>query len=407
MSRTDLIKVQRRSFDWLKGAGLSSLFGDLFPAEDWTGNFEVRYIEHRIGRPHLSIRKAKEYGQHYDAALFMTMLIMNRSASCCMEQPVWLCDVPLMTGKGSFVYSGMETIVASQLVPMPGIYFSSETDEDGDVATCSVQIIPARGAWLEIDIDEWDTVGVRFDRGRRLPVETLLRTIGCNQRELASLLQGTPFSELTLAADHFDVGEEFHFDVLRRVRSGNLIADPDKSCFEDLFCDKRRYDLSLLGRLRLNRRLRLTTVSDKTTLSKEDVLRCIDYLVCLNSNLPGYEADHELEQMKNYRVLAAGEVILERLRVGLWHMQQQLLARLGEVEWLSTTPQSLINTSPLEMAIRDLFEFGSVIDEVSGLEVFADRSDEFPRCTIPLSTCKDGSGLCVHHICAPLEVNCN
>ena len=407
MSRTDLIKVQRRSFDWLKGAGLSSMFGDLFPAEDWTGNFEVRYLEHRIGRPHISIRKAKEYGQHYNAALFMTMLIMNRSASCCMEQPVWLCDVPLMTGKGTFVYGGTETIVASQLVPMPGVYFSSETDEDGDVATCSVQIIPARGAWLEIDIDEWDTVGVRFDRGRRLPIETLLRAIGCSQRELTSLLQGTSFNEFTLAEDHFDAGEEFHFDIFRRVRSGDIVAVPDISCFENLFRDKRLYDLSLPGREHLNRRLRLTTVRDQTILSKDDILRCLDYLVCLNSNLPGYAADHQLEQMKNYRVRTAGEVLLERMRVGLWHVQHQLLARLGEEEWGTKTPQSLTNTRPMEMVIRDLFEFGGVIDEVGGLEVFADRSDEFPRCTIPLSTCKDGSGLCVHHICAPLEVNCN
>lgn len=407
MSRTDLIKVQRRSFDWFKGDGLSALFGDIFPIEDCSGSYKVAHLEHRLGKPHVSIRKAKESGRHYDAPLFLTMLMTNAFAAYGMQQPVFLCDIPLMTGKGTFVYYGKQVIVADQLVPVPGIYFSSENDEDGDVVTCSAQIIPARGAWLEFDIDEWDTLGVRFDRGKRVPVETLLRALGCDQRELSNMFRGTPFYDLTLEEDHFRISDESLFDAFKRMRAGELAAVPDRRCFERLFNNKGLYDLSVAGRERLNEKLGLATAPGETVLSKDDILECINYLVCLNSNLPGYAVDHQLEQLDSYVVRTAGELLLERIRVGLWRMQQQLLASMATEDWGSITPQGLTNTRPLETAVRDLFEFGKVIDEIGGLTVFMDQSEEVPQCTIPHGTCKDGSALCVGHMNSPEEVNSN
>lgn len=399
--------MQRRSFDWFKGEGLSALFREMFPVEDDSGNFKVSFVEHKLGKPSCTQRNARESGGCYSAPLFVTILVMNEAANEGLEQPVFVCDLPLMTGKGTFIYWGREVIVANHLVPAPGVYFDCEYDEDGDVYTCSAEIVPIRGAWLEIDIDEWDTMGVRFNRGRRLPVETLLRAIGCDQLELSKLFHGTTFYDLALAEDHYPANDESLFEVFRRVRSGESKAVPDRSTCESLFCNKRLYDLSASGRQSLNKKLGLSIDGDNMTLTRDDILKCINYLVCLNSNLPGFEVDHDLEQLDSYVVLTAGELLLEQIRVGLCKMQQQFLKNVTATQWGSVTPQTLTDIRPLVMAVRDLFEFGMVADEAGGLTVLADRSDEWPLCAVPHGSCEDDAAIVVLPIAWSDALNLN
>ena len=148
-----LLSVQHDSFSWFLDNGLSQIFGEVSPIEDFTGNLALELSEHRFGDPPLSIEEAKEQDSNYSKPLFVTARFLNRETGEIKEQQVFLGDFPMMTPNGTFIINGTERVVVSQLVRSPGVYFDQSIDKTSDKDVFAAKVIPGRGAWLEFDID--------------------------------------------------------------------------------------------------------------------------------------------------------------------------------------------------------------------------------------------------------------
>src|SRR5213079_1448708 len=196
----NLLDLQVSSFDWLVGnevwqarvqeavdagrddvstrSGLEEIFEEISPIEDFSGSMSLSFRDHRFEETRKTIESCKERDQTYDAPLFVTAEFMNTNTGEIKSQTVFMGDFPLMTDKGTFVINGTERVVVSQLVRSPGVYFDSSIDKTSDKDIFSAKVIPSRGAWLELEIDKRDMVGVRIDRKRKQSITVLLKALG-------------------------------------------------------------------------------------------------------------------------------------------------------------------------------------------------------------------------------------
>ena len=144
----DLISIQKQSFNWFKDKGLTGIFRDISPIEDFTGTMAVEFGKHRFGDPNLTVEECKEKDMNYAAPLFVEVRLINKETGEIKEQSVFMGDFPIMTEKGTFIFNGTERVVVSQLVRSPGAYFDVEVDKESDRVLYTGKIIPSRGAWL-------------------------------------------------------------------------------------------------------------------------------------------------------------------------------------------------------------------------------------------------------------------
>jgi len=172
----NLIDIQRRSFAWLtdpKTGGLRETIDDISPIEDYTGNLAVQFGEFTFDEPVASLDQCREKDLTYARPLTVTVAFINRETGEIREQSVFMGDFPWMTERGTFVINGTERVVVTQLVRSPGAYLMEPKDREKQVFIAN--LMPARGSWLELEIDKKGKVYVRIDRKRKLPVTVLLR----------------------------------------------------------------------------------------------------------------------------------------------------------------------------------------------------------------------------------------
>ena len=175
----NLIDIQRLSFDWLtdpKKGGLRETIDDVSPIEDYTGNLAVQFGELTFDEPVASLDQCREKDLTYARPLTITVAFINRETGEIREQSVFMGDFPWMTDRGTFVINGTERVVVTQLVRSPGAYLMEPKDPEKQMFVAN--LMPARGSWLELEIDKKGRVYVRIDRKRKLPVTVLLRAMG-------------------------------------------------------------------------------------------------------------------------------------------------------------------------------------------------------------------------------------
>ena len=154
----DLLSVQRESFEWFLERGLKQIFEEVSPIEDFTGNLALELTDHRFDQAPESIEEAKDRDSNYSKPLFVTARFLNRETGEIKEQQVFLGDFPMMTDNGTFIINGTERVVVSQLVRSPGVYFDQAVDKTSDKDVFMAKVIPGRGAWLEFDHLQPDTI---------------------------------------------------------------------------------------------------------------------------------------------------------------------------------------------------------------------------------------------------------
>ncbi len=166
----NLIDIQRRSFSWLtdpEKGGLRETIDDISPIEDYTGNLAVQFGEFVFDEPVASLEQCREKDLTYARPLTVTVAFINRETGEIREQSVFMGDFPWMTERGTFVINGTERVVVTQLVRSPGAYLMEPKDREKQVFIAN--LMPARGSWLELEIDKKGKVFVRIDRKRKLP----------------------------------------------------------------------------------------------------------------------------------------------------------------------------------------------------------------------------------------------
>jgi DNA-directed RNA polymerase subunit beta len=394
----NLIDIQRRSFEWLTdpdGGGLRETIDDVSPIEDYTGNLAVQFGEFQFDEPIASLDQCREKDLTYARPLTVTVAFINRETGEIREQSVFMGDFPWMTERGTFIINGTERVVVTQLVRSPGAYVMEPKDREKQVFIAN--LMPARGSWLELEIDKKGRVYVRIDRKRKLPVTVLLRAMGyATDEEILKLFGDSLYIRLTLDADAemTRTEEGALIELFKKQRPGEPPSiDAARSLLNQLFFDPKRYDLTRVGRYKLNSRLGLDIDLDTRTLTHDDIIALVKELVSLPrllgmSEEPDVEVkdfaaeavslprepvqDHldEYEHFGNRRLRTVGELIQEAFRIGLYRMERVVRERLTTEDADTITPQTIVNIRPVVAALKEFFgssQLSQFMDQTNSL----------------------------------------
>ncbi|ARE41079.1 DNA-directed RNA polymerase beta subunit [Rhodovulum sp. P5] len=520
----NLIEVQKSSYDLFlnsgdgpapaDGEGIQGVFQSVFPIKDFNETAVLEFVRYELERPKYDVEECQQRDMTYSAPLKVTLRLIvfdvdedtgAKSVKDIKEQDVFMGDMPLMTQNGTFIVNGTERVIVSQMHRSPGVFFDHDkgkTHSSGKLLF-ACRIIPYRGSWLDFEFDAKDIVFARIDRRRKLPVTTLLYSLGLDQegimdayyetvefkleknrgwvtrffpervrgtrptydlvdagtgevickagdkvtpRQVKKLIEEGNVTELLVPFDHIvgryvakdiineetgaiyvEAGDELTWDVDKdgEVTGGTLkdlldagvteipVLDIDNinvgpyirntmaqdknmsretalmdiyrvmrpgepptveaatALFDSLFFDSERYDLSAVGRVKMNMRLALDAPDTQRTLRKEDIISCIKALVELRD---GKGEVDDIDHLGNRRVRSVGELMENQYRVGLLRMERAIKERMSSVEIDTVMPQDLINAKPAAAAVREFF--GS-----SQLSQFMDQTNPLSEVT--------------------------
>lgn len=506
----NLIEVQRESYEqFLRSnpaigyvSGLEKTLRSVFPIRDFAGTAELDFVHYELEEPKYDTEECRQRGITYAAPMRVTLRLIvfevdqdteTRSVLDIKEQDVYMGDMPLMTGNGTFIINGTERVIVSQMHRSPGVLFDHDrgkTHSSGKYLFAA-RVIPYRGSWLDFEFDAKDIVNVRIDRKRKLPVTALLYALGLNSEQIlgefynkvtyvrgengwqipyvteawrgqkpmfdivdaktgevvfpagqkisprAALKAGKdglealvipteevfgrysaydlineatgqiyieagdevsaenlekldkagidrldlldidhvntgPWIRNTLKVDKAEDRDHALSDIYRVMRPGEPpTRETAEALFEGLFFDPERYDLSAVGRVKLNMRLGLDAEDTITTLRREDILAVVKELVNLKD---GKGEIDDIDNLGNRRVRSVGELLENQYRVGLLRMERAVKERMSSVDVSTVMPNDLINAKPAVAAVREFF--GS-----SQLSQFMDQTNPLSEIT--------------------------
>jgi DNA-directed RNA polymerase subunit beta len=405
----DLIAIQRHSFEQFLDHGLAETFRDMSPIKDFSEALQLELEfdptdEDLRPPPKFTVEECKEKDMTFSAPIFVRARFHNRNTGEIKEQTVFMGDFPMMTEKGTFIINGTERVVVSQLVRSPGVIF--EPGERFRLRNLSKHqlvkgtIHPYRGEWLEFDVEQKPgkdvTAGTRVARKRRLGIFTVLRALGYDEENAPGFLDRF--------VAHFDFLEgqwekerhvaptqdEALVEIYKRARPGEPpTIESSRAYFRNAFFESRRYDLSKVGRYKINRKLGSEVAKlgelfglsgdqldlpaeDQDVLSRCEVLATISYMLHLVKQEPGYRLDDQ-DHFANRRIRSVGELIQNQVRIGLSRMERVVRERMTTQDVEAITPQTLINIRPVVAAIKEFFgtsqlsQFMDQVNPLSGL----------------------------------------
>ena len=318
---TDLLEIQKKSYQWFIEKGIGEVFEDLFPVENFSGTLSLEFGDYHFDEPRYSIRQSKDRETTYAAPLKVEVRLFNHETGEVKEQEIFLGDMPMMTDSGSFVINGAERVIVSQLVRSPSVYFNREIDKNGRNCITS-QIIPTRGTWLEFETDARDVLYVRIDRTRKVPLTTLLRAFGLSSDEdIIKMFGNDEYIENTLAKDSTRNTDEALIEIYEKLRPGEpSTLDSSKNQIITRFFDEFRYDLAKVGRYKFNRKLNVLdrvlnqtlaedikvdgeVVFEKGTVINKDVLAKLKEIFENGYNVVDAKINEELDDFKKIQTI--------------------------------------------------------------------------------------------------------
>jgi len=392
LSLPDLIEVQIDSFERLKKEGLADLFHELSPIESYNKGMKLYFpsrtkesedwgLTYWFGEPKHTIEECVERDLTYASPLYVSVLLAGPDVSEPMKQDIFLGDFPEMTEKGTFIINGTERVVVSQLIRSPGVYFESMPDRSTGRPLAMAKLIPDRGAWMEYETRKTDYITLRFNRKRIVPVTIFLRALAAVGDGLAETLLKTGtdeelmeiFADVDNNPDRMFIASTFaqepEWDVSRgetiaeaalleffkRMRPGDpATLDNAREFLEEQLFDQRHYDLERVGRYKLNQKLDLNehVPMANRTVTKWDILRLVKRMIMINNGMaPSDDIDH----LGNRRAKTVGELIQNKLRIGLRRMERVIKERMSIRDQDQLSPITLINIRPVVAALREFF----------------------------------------------------
>ena len=360
----NLVKVQLDSFRWFQEEGLKQLLEEVSPIADLTGNrLELSFISYEFHEPYHNEQECRQRDLTYSAPLYVRARLLIKETGEIKEQDLFFGDIPLMTPRGTFITTGAERVVVSQLLRSPGVYFTIEEDAISGRELCFAKLIPTRGAWLEFETSNRDVLSVKIDGKRKISITTLLRAIGCGSDEqLLNLFAKEDsssehqFIRSTMEREPLVKDEsEALLDIYKKVRPGDPPnIDNARKLIGNLFFNPQHYDLGAVGRYKLNKRLVLEgkIKEDTRALTKEDIIEIVRHIIMINN---GSDSPDDIDHLGNRRVRTAGELIQNQFRIGLLRLERVVRERMSIMGTEAVTPSILVNIRPVVAAVREFF----------------------------------------------------
>ena len=371
----NLLEAQHQSFQWFLDEGLQELFNEINPVQDYTeSKLALTFKDHHFDEPTMTEAEAKENHISYEASLYVTVELVNKVTGEVKDQEIYLGDYPMMTERGTFIINGAERAVVSQITRSSGVFFTQ--DSAGQAPRYGAKVIPGRGAWLEFETSANNEIFVKVDKRRKLPVTTLLRAFGMStNKEIKKAFEdviegGAEYIAATLEKDPAKNTSEALIEVYRRLRPGDLATvENAKSLIDSTFFNFKRYDLSRVGRYKINRRLGLDTpnTTEYRTMQVDDLLAIVKEIVRLNET---QEPADEVDSFANRRLRMVGELMQRYFRIGLLRMDRNVKDRMSVYDIEEVTAQQLLNARPVVASVREFFassQLSQFMDQVNPL----------------------------------------
>lgn len=386
-----LIQVQMDSFNRLKREGFHGLFAEISPIESYNKGMQLYFpsgddfskewdLRYWFEEPKNTIEECLERDLTYASPLYVTVLLKGKEIPEPIRQDLFLGDFPEMTPKGTFIINGTERVVVSQLIRSPGVYFESEVDRATGRFLSTAKMIPDRGAWMEFETRKNDYVIIKFNRKRTTPVTVFLRALAMvddgmgddspiktgSDEELMEIFRDVDNNpdRLFIASsinqepvwnmeDGHSIAEAALIEFFKRLRPGDPpTLENAKEFLEEQLFDQRRYDLERVGRYKLNQKLDQSIPISHRTITKSDIVRIVRRMIQINN---GVEREDDIDHLGNRRVKTVGELIQNKLRVGLRRMERVIRERMSIRDQDQVSPTSLVNIRPVVASLREFF----------------------------------------------------
>jgi DNA-directed RNA polymerase subunit beta len=388
----DLIEVQINSFENLKSEGLASLFHEISPIESYNRGMKLYFpsespeseewgLTYWFDEPKYNVEECVERDLTYASPMYVSVLLAGPDVPEPIKQDIFLGDFPEMTEKGTFIINGTERVVVSQLIRSPGVYFEAPVDRVSGRPMAISKLIPDRGAWMEFETRKSDYLTVKFNRKRTIPVTIFLRALAAVDDTLSDnlLKEGTDeelyslFEDVDNNPDRMYLASTLAQEPEWNLSTGNTIAeaalieffkrmrpgDPAtlenaREFLEEQLFDHRRYDLKKVGRYKLNQKLNLYDHVDisHSMVTKWDVVYLVRRMIAINN---GIETADDIDHLGNRRTKTVGELIQNKLRIGLRRMERVIKERMSIRDQENLSPVTLINIRPVVASLREFF----------------------------------------------------
>jgi len=358
----NLVKVQIESFNWFKEEGLKRLFEEVSPIKDYTRNrLELHFEDYEFDEPKHTVAECLERGMTYSAPLRVLVRLLIKETGEIKEEKLFFGDFPLMTDAGTFIISGAERVVVSQLTRFPGVYFTLARDPISGRQLGFAKLVAERGAWLDFDTSSRDVLSVRVSGKRKLTASTLLRAVGhSTDDDIYSL-----FTDVDTAHDHQFMTSTIErdpairtqadalVDIYRKLSSGEPPSlNSAKTLLNNFLFNPRRYSLGEVGRYKLNKKLGVEVPNDYLGLTPDDLVQIIRHIILLNN---GSETPDDIDHLGNRRAQGVGFLLQNQFRVGLLRLERAVKERMSILGSEAATPSALINIRPVTAAIKEFF----------------------------------------------------
>lgn len=353
------VETQLNSFKDLVENGIKETFKEFSPITDYSGKkFELKFTGIELSKPKYDEHYAKENKITYDAPLRAKVVLHNKTLGTEKEQEIFMADFPIMTDHGTFIINGVERVVVPQLARSFGISFTSQ--ELKGKQYFGAKIIPARGAWVELESDPDGAVYVRIDKKRKFPATSLLRVFGMTEDDINAAFANDTDAKVciqnTLEKDPAKSSEDAYIEIHKRLRDGELATPENAKEFIDSIFSAERYDLSEVGRFKFNKRFEKDMSKNALavrTISSDDIISIISNICRLN-NTPGALPD-DIDHLGSRRVRPVGEMLQQKIRVGMSQIKRNIQDRMSTIESDTLLPVAFISPRPLQARIKEFF----------------------------------------------------
>ena len=379
VKKLDLTKLQRDSYEKFLNESIGTLLQEITPVTDFTGkNWKLEFGEYFFGKTKMLPDVCKVKGLSYEAPLKVRVTLTNLQTEETYKQEAFLGDIPQMTEKGTFIVNGVERVIINQIVRSPGAFFSASDDPITGRRLYGAEIRPQHGSWLEFGVSRSDVLTVKIDRRRKFAATTLLRALGFSEDEIRTMFESVDsngehrYIESTLAKDPTKDQNEALLEIFRKMRPGDpVVLETAKSLLQNMFFNSRRYNLTRVGRFKINKRLNLETPNspENWVLTKEDIVATLKYLISLaNGNGKVDDIDH----LANRRVRMVGELVAQNaFWIGLQRLERVIKERMSLLSLdQEITAAGLVNARPVIAAINEFFrssQLSQILDQTNPL----------------------------------------